>query len=319
MASGTDKAKLHGFYRAKVIDNKDPEFFGRVKVWIPDIMPRINDNKGLFALPANNPISGLNDEGDKQHQYAGSSYVPPKGSWIWVFFENENPNKPYYLAGLNIKNTKILPECQSGDNPEKKWVIYKSHDGRTIVISDDTDSDERIEITGKKRKLKDPPTGDKGSVYLIDGNQTTILLDERSATEKLLIRTYQGDYINLNIKNRKLWMEIKSDLELLTDGKVNISTSNKVNILALDDINIKGKNINITGTQSVNIQSGTDMNLNSGTNLNEQSGASTNILASGSINMDGSLINENCGAAGPAGNATAPEKANPNGDRDGGV
>ena len=68
------------------------------------------------------------------------------------FFENGNPNRPYYLGGLNLQNTKILPECQVGNNPHKKWVIYKSNSGRTIVISDDPD-DERVEITGKKRQL----------------------------------------------------------------------------------------------------------------------------------------------------------------------
>ena len=31
----TDKDKLTGFYRAKVVDNVDKEKFGRVKVWLP--------------------------------------------------------------------------------------------------------------------------------------------------------------------------------------------------------------------------------------------------------------------------------------------
>jgi len=79
-----------GFYRAKVLENKDPEKFGRIKVWVPDIMPEIepeihpkelNDtvdgfnvtiDKGLWAYPANNPVGGRSGieimiNGDKAH------------------------------------------------------------------------------------------------------------------------------------------------------------------------------------------------------------------------------------------------------------
>jgi hypothetical protein len=38
---------LSGIYRAKVVDNKDPDQYGRVKVYIPDFMPEIEDNNGL--------------------------------------------------------------------------------------------------------------------------------------------------------------------------------------------------------------------------------------------------------------------------------
>jgi len=33
--------KLLGMYRAKVVENKDPQMFGRVQVWIPDIMSEL--------------------------------------------------------------------------------------------------------------------------------------------------------------------------------------------------------------------------------------------------------------------------------------
>jgi len=42
--------KFFGMYRSRVIDNKDPEMFGRVKIQIPDLMPEIldDDTKGLW-------------------------------------------------------------------------------------------------------------------------------------------------------------------------------------------------------------------------------------------------------------------------------
>jgi len=290
------KEKLSGFHRALVVDNKDPQMFGRVLIWIPELMPKVSQDKGIWALAANNPISGLNSDGDDEHQYSGSCYIPPKGSYVWCFFENGNPNRPFYLGGLNLQNTKILPECQVGSNPENKWVIFKSHSGRTIVISDDPD-DERVEITGKKRQLKDPPSGDTDSVYTILDNQTTFLIDERDGKEKILVKTYKGDYINFDIENQKL--------HVLVNGDVNVKSNGGIFMSATDSINFK------TGG-NINLQAGGTVNSKAGGNSNTQSGGTINNLASGLINLDGVGVNEMTGSASPADDAGDPD---PNGDR----
>lgn len=331
-----DNLVLPGFYRAKVIDNVDDQFFGRVKVWVPDVMQKVEETKGLWALPANNPVSGLNEEGDDQHYYSGSSYVLPIGSWCWVFFENGNPSRPFYLSGLNIKNVKILPECQLGGKPERKWVIYKSRYGRTIVISDDPD-DERMELTGKKRKIKESPTGDLTSVYEIDDNQTTILHDERDGKQKVLIRTYKGDFIHVDIDERRLQIYFKDKFEIKTDNKifllakddVHFHTNKNYFVLTDNEIHIHGKqtiyiksdqDINIKSAQNVNIESGMDTNIKAGMNVNIQAGMTINQKAGLQIASDGSpMIYENCGMSQPAQAANEPtdaQDAKPEGERD---
>ena len=266
-----DKSKLYGFYRAKVVNNVDPKKCGRTMVWIPDVMPKVEETKGLWAHPGNNPISGLNSDGNSEHYYSGSCYVPPIGCWIWVFFENGNPNRPFYFSGLDLQNTMVLPECQTGEY-QHKWVIFKSHEGRCIVISDDP-SDCRVEITGKKRQMSSPPVGDTSSVYTIDGNQTTIFFDERDGSEKILVRTYKGDYINIDVTNQKLNANFTNDINLKTAA-------------------------------NFNIQAGGDINIKSSGNTNNQSGGDTNILAGGNVNIDGATINEKSGMASPATDAT---------------
>ena len=108
-------------------------------------------------------------------------------------------------------------------------MIFKSHEGRCIVVSDEPD-DARIEITGKKRQLSSPPSGDTGSVYTIDGNQTTILFDERDGKEQLLIRTHQGDFIKIDITNRKLEVSFESDIIIKTVGDFHLHSSGQINI-----------------------------------------------------------------------------------------
>jgi len=323
-----------GFFRAKVVNNNDPNQFGRVMVWIPDIMPEVPDDEGIWARPCNNPIGGRNTETGSDNNYAGTSYIPLNGSWIWIFFEKKNINKPYYFGALDLQNAKVLPENQLGSEPYNKWVIFKSHLGRTVVISDDPD-DARVEITGQKRKIKTPPSGDTDSVYTIDENQTTILFDEREGKEKILIRTHKGDFFHIDVDEQKLQGYFKSGIDLKSDG----------------DIKMTGKNIHFKATEKFNIQSGKDMNLNSGGNLNESSiddinldakqnlnvesvnsmnlksnatiaeeaGAALSLKAGAVLALDGSLINENGGAstsAGSADSAEDAEAADPKGERD---
>jgi hypothetical protein len=288
---------LFGFYRAKIVDNKDKEKYGRVLLWIPDIMPLVDDKKGLWARPANNPVGGRNMEEDSEHHYMGTSYIPKIGSWVFVFFECGNINRPYYFGSLDLENTKVLPENQKGTNYEDKWTVIKTHFGRCIVVSDDPD-DERVEITGKKRELKEPPTGDLDSVYTIDGNQTTILLDERSGKQKLLIRTYKGDFLHIDIDSRKLQAYFKDDIIIKTDGKFDLH--------AKEDIRIK-----------------TDANYNEEAigNIQKKSGGSTYHSAGGvfdaqagnTINFDAQAVWENSGMSSPA-NPSSPE--DPEGGRD---
>ena len=320
--------QLIGFYRAKVVDNKDNEKFGRVKLWIPDIMPDVDQTEGLWARPANNPVGGRNVEEDTDHHYMGTLYIPKKGSWVWVFFEAGNINKPYYWNALDLENTMVLPEGQLGTKYWEKWVIFKSHEGRTIVISDDPD-DARVEITGKKRSMistAKKPTGDTNSVYTIDDNQTTVLFDERTGKEKVLIRSHKGDFFHFDIDERKLHAFFESDIELKTNGAFRIlakddidikssdenvrvegkkdvdikSVDDNVRILAKDDVDIKST----IGDISIHAPSGV-IDTKSGLNINQSTGGNINQKAStGSIKITPSAVSL---ASGQLINLSAPD------------
>lgn len=319
-----------GFHRAKVIDNKDEQKYGRVKVWIPDFMPLIPDNQGIWARPANNVIGGRNK--DDNCNYAGTSYIPTEGSWLWVFFESQNLNRPYYFAPLDLENAHTLPECRVGTEYQKKWVIFKSTEGRTIVISDDPD-DARVEITGKKRQISDPPEGDESSVYTIDGNQTTILLDERSGKEKILIKTYKGDFLHIDIDERKLQAFFEEGISFKTnkifcieckDFNVKASNSIKQSGVTIDSKasgaqNIEGNPVNIKSGGALNAEAAGVLNAKAGGNLNADGGGQLNLKggsgaalsAGGVVTIDGTSVSEmGGGSAAPAGSASGAADAN---------
>ncbi len=267
------KDPLYGNYRAKVVNNKDKEMFGRVMVWIPDLMPDISQSLGIWARPANNPIGGRNSEEGTQNNYMGSSFIPSVGSWTWVFFESGNINRPYYFGALDIENTKVLPENQLGANYQSKWTLFKSHAGRAVVISDDSD-DARVEITGKKRLIEDPPSGDTFSVYRIDENQNTILLDERDDTEKLLIKTHKGDFIKLSIKDRTLEIQVADNVEIKSGGHVLITSSGDQHFLAGGNMYLTaGAGIHLVAGGSINSEAGDEFNYKCSSNANQMIGA----------------------------------------------
>jgi len=276
--------KLYGIYRAQVVGNKDPEFRGRITVWIPQMMPEIEPTRGLLARPGNNPVGGRNMEGDSEHHFMGTSYIPKKGSWVFIFFEGGDPSCPYYFGACDLENTTVVPECKLGKNPEDKWVIFKSHEGRTIVVSDDPD-DERVEITGKKRTITEPPTGDEASVYEIDNNQTTILLDERNGKEKVLIRTYKGDYIHVDVETQNLQIYFKNDISIECGGKFSLK--------AVKDIHIK------TDT-SIFEETKLSMHRKAGASIFESAGVNHNTQAGKLIARDCNPIFDNCGESKPA-------------------
>lgn len=286
------KASAFGNYRAVVVDNKDKEQFGRVMVWIPDLMPEVNRSQGIWARPANNPLGGRNKEDSSDNYYAGTSYIPEKGSWVFVFFEGGNINKPYYFGALDLQNTKVLPENQLGSNPQNKWVVMKSGSGRAIVVSDDPD-DERVEITGKKRLLSEPPTGDTFSVYRIDQNQNTILLDEREDTEKLLIKTHKGDFIKLGIKDGTLEILVTSNVEIKSGGHVLVTSTGDQHFLSGKNIHITaGENIHILSGGTTNIETGDEVNIKCGGSANETVAEKKTINVQEEVYIKGSEIHE---------------------------
>lgn len=291
-----EKQEYNSIYRAFVINNKDSDKEGKVKVWIPDLMPNVPQDQGLWAKPANNPVGGRNNEFDQDHNYMGTCIIPGKGSYVWVFFECGNINRPYYFASLEPGNTKVLPENQVGNEYEHKWTIFKSREGRCIVISDDPD-DRRVEITGKKRKMKNPPTGDTDSVYTIDDNQTTVLFDERDGKEKILIRTHKGDYLHIDVDEQKLQGFFEKEMVFKSNSK----------------FSLQAKSLHIKTDNDLNIESGGNLNSKAGANSNYQSGADTNIKAGGNLNTDGSVHNAQQGSSSPA---TASDPDDPDGERD---
>lgn len=257
---------FNDFYRAQVTEvDIDDNDYGAVRVFIPDLMiegiePNFgNENYGIIAYPGNNTLGGYNGDEEEDCSFQASVDVPLLGSWVWIRFESGNTGRCFYTNAFQYKQAKVPPENRDVDEPHKVHT-YKLGSGRSFIISDSEDQ-ARVEITGKRRKLTSPkrqppegedhserpPDNEVGSVYDIDDNMTTILLDERENKQKLLIRTYKGDFIHIDIDQRELQAYFKNDISIKTDGKLSIEA---------EEIHIESKkNTHITSQSDFHVVS----------------------------------------------------------------
>ena len=171
-----------------------------------------------------------------------------------------------------------------------------------------------------KRKLTSPPTGDTASVYQIDENMTTILFDERQGKEKVLIRSYKGDFIHFDIDQRKLQLKIYDDIQIECNGNLYLTVDDDINIVSrYGDIYIESQ------SGELDVNTATDLKTSAGGKQSHKTQEDHLISATGnmhrqagqSINHDaGTIKYEQSGTSQPAEDATEATEAQPQGERD---
>jgi uncharacterized protein involved in type VI secretion and phage assembly len=173
--------RWYGVFPAQVLDIKDPDNQGRVKItlpWSPDA------NGGRFEAWARlATLFGGNNR--------GSWFVPDVDDEVLVAFEHGDARRPYVLGGLWNGRDKP-PETMDGAGKNFKKVLC-SRNGVKVTL-DDHDGQETLQLEtpgGQKITLKDGP----GSIEIVDSNSNSVKLEVSgvtiSAAAKLTINAAQ--------------------------------------------------------------------------------------------------------------------------------
>lgn len=85
------KSCFYGKYRAKVVDVQDPQKRGRIRVMCPKVL---GEAKSSWCEPCV-PVA---------YDYGGDFAIPKVNEFVWVEFEEGDPNKPIYTGGLWSSN-----------------------------------------------------------------------------------------------------------------------------------------------------------------------------------------------------------------------
>lgn len=251
---------------------------------------------GIVAYPANTPFGGYASDLDETSlsNYQNAVIVPPVGSLVWVFFEGGDITRPFYFNSFKFKTAFNPPENMDGEEPFKTYTLVKTFDGRSIIVSDSKDL-ARIEITGRRRNLGNfsnrdyldirymdetffgyvRPSGSFEASYEIERNMTTILLDEREESDRLLVKSHKGDFIEMDIKNRKLNIYMENDINIFTGGNLNINVGRNLHVFCKGDTiqRFLGRG-EIVSDKSLSVCSYMDLDLIAGEYHNSYSGIS---------------------------------------------
>lgn len=167
-AVALERNRLFGAYPAQVVDIKDPDGQGRVKVklpWSPDT------DDGSYQVWARLALLMAGNN-------RGSWFIPDPNDEVLVVFEGGDPRRPY-VVGMLWNGKDSPPETMDGSGNNFKKTI-RSRNGVKITI-DDTDGSESITLTtpaGQTVTLKDGP----GSIELQDTNGNDIKTDTSGVT-----------------------------------------------------------------------------------------------------------------------------------------
>lgn len=160
--------RWYGVAPALVIDIKDPDNQGRVKVTLPwSIDAKGARYEGWARLAT--ALAGNN---------RGTWLIPDVDDEVLVAFEQGDPRRPYVLGGL-WNGRDAAPESMDGSGRNFKKVL-RSRNGVKVTL-DDQDGQEQLVLEtpgGQTITLKDGP----GAVEVVDSNGNSVKLETAGIT-----------------------------------------------------------------------------------------------------------------------------------------
>jgi uncharacterized protein involved in type VI secretion and phage assembly len=170
--NGSRTQRFAGVAVGLVIDNKDPQGLGRVRLKFPALS---DDEIGHWAR-----IAVLMAGADR-----GTFFLPEVGDEVLVAFERGDIARPYVLGGLWNGQDKPPEANADGQNNLR---LVKSRSGHLIRL-DDTDGAEKIEIVDKSGG--NSITIDTASNAITITSAADVTIDAPQGTLKLSAQTIE--------------------------------------------------------------------------------------------------------------------------------
>lgn len=230
---------------AEVIDNKDPDQKGRVRV-------KMNWQDGEMKtswLRIVSPDAGMSDVVSSNR---GFVFIPEIGDQVLLGFRYNDPNRPYVLGSLfNGKNS-----AGGGDNNKSKSITTRS--GCSIVFDDDEN---------------------KGAMMLKDGAGNTVCLDgDKTISFNSLesISLVSGDAA-IELKNDGTVNIIGKNITISGSDSTALATSESSVCTSSDTVTVGGQKVEIIGKQKVDVSGDQSVEIAGQTKVILSSSVETNI------------------------------------------
>jgi uncharacterized protein involved in type VI secretion and phage assembly len=203
--------------RAKVVENKDEQKLGRIRVQFPWQEIQSKEMKTPWLRIAV-PYAGAS----KGHQF-----VPEIGEEVMVGFEMNNAERPYIIGSFyNGGNGK----------PDENWAVSKEEDGTTNNI--------KAIRTRNGHTIRFNDKGDAGLLEIYDNKNNTYHITLSADDKKITI--YSAGNVEVVAKN---------NINVSADGNIDVIAKGDIGVNADGNIGIKSKgNISMEAKKEVSIQ-----------------------------------------------------------------
>jgi hypothetical protein len=250
----TSLGAFPAIYRGKVVDNKDPEERGRVKVRVPAVLGPETDS---WAMPAE-PYAGPS---------VGFFAIPPIGAEIWVQFEGGDLTLPIWTGGYWTTKNDVPVSPASPDikcfRTEGIFVVHNNYAGEETVKCG------AVEVKKGFTVRVASPVLSQGFLQLFMGVDGLIEINNNDEEKVIMNKTN----IQIIKENQSIITMTKPDITIQTNpcqiqmlsGSNKIETKNRGSSVTMTDGGIESKHasgdINMSDS-SIDISfGGADVNL----------------------------------------------------------
>lgn len=217
--------------RAKVVENKDEQKLGRIRVQFPWQEIQSKEMKTPWLRIAV-PYAGAS----KGHQF-----VPEIGEEVMVGFEMNNAERPYIIGSFyNGGNGK----------PDENWAVSKEEDGTTNNI--------KAIRTRNGHTILFNDKGDAGLLEIYDNKNNTYHITLSADDKKITIysagnvEVIADNDINVNAGNNiavnaegDITVNAKGDIGMNADGNIGIKSKGNISMEAKKDVSIQASKVKV--------------------------------------------------------------------------
>jgi len=237
-----------------VIDNKDPDGQGRVKVhllWYSD-----NDKSAAPWIQVMTDYAG--DAGRGKNR--GNHFIPEIGDSVVVSFTENDPSKPFVMGSISVQDKR---DTKSNDKNFEKVIATRS--GNTIFFRDKEDS--------KEQEIRiETDTNNIISILVKNGKGAI----EIKSSEKIEVSSDKS-------------ILVKSE-DIKVEGKtISINATDSIEMKANKDISISATNVKINGKAKVEVAS-TQVSIKADATAEVKANAQLTLQASGQAVLKGAIV-----------------------------
>jgi len=239
-----------GLMRGIVVNNEDPQLEGRVALNVPKFITKHDPNK-VMPVSSTEQIDAGNLRNEEIKDFVPSSVktanfiwfrpvfnnnflVPYVGQVVYCFFEDGDPNKPYYYPHAATLNGEVTPMDKlkstadkfDADKKPKIHVLAEFKDG-TIVYHNENAKTKRFAITFKNNhsiSINENP--EENSIEFITQSKHRVVLDQLN--KHITVKTSGGHVGTFDDLNKKVQITTTGGHNILLDdatGHITIQAS----------------------------------------------------------------------------------------------